>query len=79
MKKILIIEDNLDVRENLAEILILSGYEALLAENGKIGGQKTAEKLKSVQANALASNGDFATGAHGFVGRRDKLARCLIS
>ena len=35
MKKVLIIEDNQDVRENLAEILTLSGYEALLAENGK--------------------------------------------
>ncbi len=37
MKKILIIEDNPDVRENLAEILSLSGFEALTAENGKIG------------------------------------------
>lgn len=37
MKKILIIEDNFDVRENLAEILTLSGYEAILAENGKAG------------------------------------------
>ncbi len=36
-KKILIIEDNEDVRENLAEILKLSNYETLLAENGKIG------------------------------------------
>jgi CRP-like cAMP-binding protein len=37
MKKILIIEDNLDVRENIAEILMLSGYEPLTAENGKAG------------------------------------------
>lgn len=37
MKKILVIEDNQDVRENLAEILTLSGYEAVTAENGKIG------------------------------------------
>jgi CRP-like cAMP-binding protein/CheY-like chemotaxis protein len=37
MKKILVIEDNIEVRENLAEILTLSGYEALTAENGKIG------------------------------------------
>ncbi len=36
-KKILIIEDNEDIRENLAEILELAGYEALTAENGKIG------------------------------------------
>ena len=37
MKKILIIEDNQDVRDNLAEILTLSDYEALKAENGKVG------------------------------------------
>lgn len=40
MKKILVIEDNPDVRENLAEILTLSGYEATTAENGKIGAEK---------------------------------------
>ncbi len=40
MKKILIIEDNLDVRENLAEILELSNFETVTAENGKIGVQK---------------------------------------
>ncbi|MDB5190999.1 MAG: response regulator [Segetibacter sp.] len=37
MKKILIIEDNLEVRENTAEILELSNYEVLTAENGKVG------------------------------------------
>lgn len=37
MKKILIIEDNDDVRENTAEILELSGYEVTTASNGKIG------------------------------------------
>ncbi len=40
MKKILIIEDNFDVRENLAEILELSDYKAITAENGKIGVEK---------------------------------------
>jgi CRP-like cAMP-binding protein len=43
MKKILIIEDNLDVRENLAEILMLSGYEAITAENGKAGVERALE------------------------------------
>lgn len=43
MKKILVIEDNHDVRENLAEILQLSGYEAIQAENGKIGVEKAIE------------------------------------
>ncbi len=40
MKKILIIEDNPDVRDNLAEILELSNYEVTTAENGKIGVEK---------------------------------------
>ena len=37
MKKILIIEDNLEVRENTAEILDLAGFKTLTAENGKRG------------------------------------------
>lgn len=37
MKNILIIEDNLEVRENTAEILELAGYKVFTAENGKIG------------------------------------------
>lgn len=40
MKKILIIEDNFEVRDNLAEILELSNYNVITAENGKIGVQK---------------------------------------
>jgi CRP-like cAMP-binding protein/ActR/RegA family two-component response regulator len=43
-KKVLIIEDNEDIRENLAEILELAGYEAFTAENGKIGVEQ-AEKI----------------------------------
>lgn len=37
MKKILLIEDNVDVRENTAEILTLSNFKVITAENGKIG------------------------------------------
>jgi len=40
MKTLLVIEDNTDVRENLCEILELSGYKTVEAENGKIGVQK---------------------------------------
>jgi DNA-binding response OmpR family regulator len=40
MKKILIIEDNEDVRENTAEILKLANYDVATAENGKIGVEK---------------------------------------
>ena len=37
MKKILLIEDNLDVRENTEEILSLADYQVITAPNGKIG------------------------------------------
>lgn len=43
MKKIVVIEDNQEVRENLAEILSLSGYETYEAENGKVGIQVVTE------------------------------------
>ena len=36
-KKILLIEDNDEIRDNTAEILELSNYEVILAENGKHG------------------------------------------
>ncbi len=35
--KILLIEDNLEIRENTSEILSLANYEVVTAENGKIG------------------------------------------
>ncbi len=37
MKKVLLIEDNKAVRENIAEILELAKYDVLAAENGKVG------------------------------------------
>jgi CRP-like cAMP-binding protein/CheY-like chemotaxis protein len=37
MKKILVIDDNADIRENTAEILMLAGYNSITAENGKKG------------------------------------------
>jgi CRP-like cAMP-binding protein/FixJ family two-component response regulator len=37
MKTILLIEDNNEIRENTSEILELSGYKVLQAENGKLG------------------------------------------
>ncbi len=45
MKKILIIEDNTDVRENIAEILSLGGYETITAEHGKAGVAKAQSDL----------------------------------
>lgn len=45
MKKILLIEDNADVRDNTAEILELSNYEVIVAENGKTGVEKALQHL----------------------------------
>ena len=36
-KSVLIIEDDLDIRENLTEILTSEGYDVLAAENGRAG------------------------------------------
>ena len=44
MKKILLIEDNTDVRENTAEILELAKYNVITAENGKIGVELAAKE-----------------------------------
>ena len=41
MKLILVIEDNTEVRENTAELLELSGYKVVTANNGKVGFEKT--------------------------------------
>ena len=43
MNKILLIEDNPDMRENTAEILELAGYEVMTAEHGKRGVQLANE------------------------------------
>jgi CheY-like chemotaxis protein len=48
MKKILIIEDNLSVRENLAEILELSNYNVIAVENGKKGVEKAFSELPDI-------------------------------
>jgi len=37
MATILLIEDNLEIRENTTELLELAGYDVLIAMNGKIG------------------------------------------
>jgi CRP-like cAMP-binding protein/AmiR/NasT family two-component response regulator len=46
--KILVIEDNKDVRENLEELLSLSGYKVFTAENGKIGTAKALEIIPDI-------------------------------
>ena len=44
MKKILLIEDSQEIRENIAEILSLANYEVAEAENGKIGVEKAKKE-----------------------------------
>ncbi|GAB3882890.1 response regulator [Spirosoma agri] len=43
MQTILLIEDNDDIRDNTAEILELTGYTVLTAENGKLGVEKALD------------------------------------
>ena len=45
MTKILVIEDNREIRENIAELLELEGYQVMEAENGKTGLQLAREIL----------------------------------
>jgi CRP/FNR family transcriptional regulator, cyclic AMP receptor protein len=45
MKKILIIEDNPDIRDNTAEILELSNYTVFTAENGKVGIEQALQHM----------------------------------
>jgi DNA-binding response OmpR family regulator len=45
MTKILIIEDNNDIRENVTEILHLGGYEVYEADNGKTGTELAIKHL----------------------------------
>jgi CRP/FNR family transcriptional regulator, cyclic AMP receptor protein len=44
MTKILLVEDNPDIRENTAEILELAGYVVNTAENGKAGFEKAMQE-----------------------------------
>lgn len=44
MKKILLIEDNADMRENTAEILDLANYKVISAPNGRVGVEKASKE-----------------------------------
>ncbi|TYC10556.1 response regulator [Bizionia gelidisalsuginis] len=48
MKKVLLIEDSQDLRENAAEILEIENYEVTTAENGKIGVEKALKVLPDI-------------------------------
>ncbi|MDO3642216.1 response regulator [Mucilaginibacter sp. L3T2-6] len=47
-KKVLIIEDNTDIRENVVEILDLAGYEVFDADNGKTGVELAQKHLPDI-------------------------------
>ncbi|MAP80803.1 MAG: transcriptional regulator [Aequorivita sp.] len=48
MKKILLIEDDIALRENTAELLELSDYEVCTAANGKLGIEKVKTELPDI-------------------------------
>lgn len=48
MKKILIIEDNKEIKENIGEILELEGFEVLFAGNGIEGVYMAKENLPDI-------------------------------
>lgn len=48
MKKILLIEDDVTVRENTAELLELSNYEVVTASNGRLGVDKAKSTLPDI-------------------------------
>jgi DNA-binding response OmpR family regulator len=47
-KRVLVIDDNTDIRENTAEILELAGYKTFTAENGKKGVEVAIRENPSV-------------------------------
>lgn len=47
-KTILVIDDHKDIRENIAEILELAGYQTLTAENGKKGAEAAIHEIPSL-------------------------------
>lgn len=48
MRKVLLIEDNTEIRENMAEILELSGYNVTTAADGKLGVEAAMETRPDV-------------------------------
>ncbi|MBC5994532.1 response regulator transcription factor [Pontibacter cellulosilyticus] len=48
MKTVLVIEDNMFVRENIAEMLMLANYKVLKAENGKAGIEQALQQKPDI-------------------------------
>ncbi|RZK50779.1 MAG: response regulator [Pedobacter sp.] len=47
-KKALVIEDNEDIRESTAEVLMLAGFETLTAANGKVGVELAIKNIPDI-------------------------------
>ncbi|MEQ5792449.1 response regulator [Muricauda sp. NFXS6] len=86
MKKVLVIEDNREVRENTVEILELANYNVIAAANGRAGIQMAMEQLPDIiisdivmpEANGytvlevLSQNSDTANIPFIFLSAKDK-------
>ena len=48
MSKILVIEDNNEIRDNIVEILELAEYEVIVAKNGKQGVEMATKNLPDI-------------------------------
>ena len=48
MKTILVIEDNLEIRENISEILDLEGFRVIVATDGKTGLELATQELPEI-------------------------------
>jgi len=48
MKKLLLIEDNIDIRDNIAEFLGLNGFSVLTAKNGKAGVELALKEIPDI-------------------------------
>ena len=59
MKTVLLIEDNLPIRENTYEMLEMEGYKVMVAENGKKGLEIVAEIIPDIiVCDILMNEGD---------------------
>lgn len=59
MKTVLLIEDNLHIRENTCEMLEMEGYKVMTADNGKKGLELVAENTPDIiLCDILMNEGD---------------------
>ena len=62
MKKILLIEDNPDVRENTAEILELADFEVITASDGKDGVEQASSAFPDLTMGTFMNISDAPDG-----------------